>query len=261
MHLVGAYRDTSFLTGGEVSCDGQDTTGLLIFVTYGDCRISVRNRSVHLKSGDLLLCTQVEEPISFLPSAAPHEQYVLFFTFGDSDDLPILSNADKCLCKAHSEPLFLDRVKRIYHHYIESDAYRDVLCAALVMELLVYLNREVDRGAKGQAQLEMAKKMQVYIRTHRREKVTKFDVARHIERSPGYAASLFQAMTRKTISEYLHESRVEMALQLLRESELTVGDIAEFLGYSDASYFHKVFKRITGRRPKDYFAQRPRARH
>lgn len=269
VRVLSASRDTPLSTYEEVdhalspvkpACSDRVTDGVLVLVTYGQCRIARGNRTLHLNKGDLLLCTHVEHPMFFLPPASPHEEYTIRFSYDALDNLPILHNADKCTWRVRSEALFLDRFKRIYHHFTEGEPYSDILCRALVTELLVHLNREIDRGLKSQAQNVIVSQMLMYIRTHRREKVTKLDLARHVERSPGYVATLFQSVTGKTISEYLHEARVEMALQLLRESQLTVGDIAEFLGYSDAAYFHKVFKRITGHRPKDYFEQRPRPR-
>jgi hypothetical protein len=67
-------------------------------------------------------------------------------------------------------------------------------------------------------------------------------------RTPYYAKSIptvFHSQTRilftgQTISEYVHRIRVKTAQYILGESELTVSEISECLGYSYASYFHRV---------------------
>jgi len=59
-------------------------------------------------------------------------------------------------------------------------------------------------------------------------------------------------VTGQTISEYVHSIRIKTAIGLLQESELTLEEISEFLGYSDVSYFHKVFRRMTGKKPSEY---------
>ncbi len=46
--------------------------------------------------------------------------------------------------------------------------------------------------------------------------------------------------------------RREAAISYLRNPELTVSDVAELLGFSDPSAFHRSFKRWTGRSPGDY---------
>jgi YesN/AraC family two-component response regulator len=42
---------------------------------------------------------------------------------------------------------------------------------------------------------------------------------------------------------------VERARHLLDETELTVGQVATILGYSDVAYFSRQFKRYAGRSP------------
>ena len=46
--------------------------------------------------------------------------------------------------------------------------------------------------------------------------------------------------------------RREAAIAYLANPEMTVGDVAELLGFSDPSAFHRSFKRWTGRSPGDY---------
>jgi AraC-like DNA-binding protein len=48
------------------------------------------------------------------------------------------------------------------------------------------------------------------------------------------------------------ELRMERARQLLTHSELSIKEIAETLGYSEASAFHRAFRRWTGESPLRY---------
>ena len=47
-------------------------------------------------------------------------------------------------------------------------------------------------------------------------------------------------------------TRVERAKQLLSDSSRTVSDVAREVGYDDAGYFSRVFKKVTGRTPVAY---------
>jgi transcriptional regulator GlxA family with amidase domain len=62
----------------------------------------------------------------------------------------------------------------------------------------------------------------------------------------------FKAATGSSLIEYLQNLRVEDAKRLLESTDLPVEDISEQTGYSDASFFRRLFKRLTGLTPSKY---------
>ncbi|WP_040948251.1 AraC family transcriptional regulator [Gorillibacterium massiliense] len=53
-------------------------------------------------------------------------------------------------------------------------------------------------------------------------------------------------------SDYVNRVRIEQAIRLLRETDISVERIAEQVGYSGGSYFIKVFRKMTGRTPGSF---------
>lgn len=72
--------------------------------------------------------------------------------------------------------------------------------------------------------------------------------------TPGYLSRLFKSVTGVGISEYINISRVTAAEQLLRDTHLSVSEIAKQCGFNDSNYFAAVFKRFKGITPKKYRA-------
>jgi transcriptional regulator GlxA family with amidase domain len=62
----------------------------------------------------------------------------------------------------------------------------------------------------------------------------------------------FKAATGVSIIEYLQNLRVEEAKGLLEASDLAVDEISYEAGYSDPSFFRRLFKRLTGLSPSNY---------
>lgn len=62
----------------------------------------------------------------------------------------------------------------------------------------------------------------------------------------------FKAATGVSLIEYLQNLRIEQAKRLLEQSALSVDDISNEAGYEDASFFRRLFKRLTGLAPSDY---------
>ena len=54
------------------------------------------------------------------------------------------------------------------------------------------------------------------------------------------------------LNEFLHRLRAAEAKNILLNTEMTVKEVAEALGYKDVFYFSRVFKRITGVSPQRY---------
>lgn len=62
----------------------------------------------------------------------------------------------------------------------------------------------------------------------------------------------FKAALGKTPIQYLHDCRLRTAQDLLQSSNLSIGDIADRVGYSDPSHFNKLFRRSFSVTPKEY---------
>ncbi|WP_079913076.1 AraC family transcriptional regulator [Paenibacillus sp. 32352] len=53
-------------------------------------------------------------------------------------------------------------------------------------------------------------------------------------------------------NDYLNRVRIEQAMRLLHQTDWSVEEIAERVGYSSGSYFIKVFRKVTGRTPGSF---------
>jgi transcriptional regulator GlxA family with amidase domain len=62
----------------------------------------------------------------------------------------------------------------------------------------------------------------------------------------------FKSATGKSPIEYLHDIRVNTAKELLKNSNLSIDEIAEKVGYQDSSYFNKLFKRHLATTASEY---------
>lgn len=62
----------------------------------------------------------------------------------------------------------------------------------------------------------------------------------------------FKLATGLTPVDYLQQRRLQAATSLLRDSNLTVAEIGQQVGYSDASYFTRLFRRKFSMTPQKY---------
>lgn len=67
-----------------------------------------------------------------------------------------------------------------------------------------------------------------------------------------YLSSLFRKETGQTVTDYVNQKRMRMAVQLLGTTQLQIQTVAQRCGIPDVNYFSKLFKKYTQRTPKEY---------
>ena len=81
--------------------------------------------------------------------------------------------------------------------------------------------------------------------------VSLLDVARHAGMSTSYLCRLFKKELGTTVNAFLTRIRIDQSKKLL-ETDMDIAEIAERCGFSDQSYFTKVFRQTEGMTPLKY---------
>ena len=111
---------------------------------------------------------------------------------------------------------------------------------------------EVNEGDATAGKMQVVAQVQEYIQSHLSERLTLADVAAVFNFSPNYLSQLFGKYGDSGFVEYITETRIAAAKEMLEQGDLKVYEIAEKLGYESAFYFSKVFKKVTGLSPREY---------
>ena len=88
-----------------------------------------------------------------------------------------------------------------------------------------------------------------FIRRRYREDVSLEDAAADLGLSSSYLSRLIRDLRDRTFVEMLTAFRLQIAVELLRDQRLRVGEVAERCGFSDQGYFARIFRRHFGTSP------------
>lgn len=105
---------------------------------------------------------------------------------------------------------------------------------------------------KVERQRKLIEDIQSYLLDHLSEKLTISDLSRKFHLSTTSCKTCFRTYCGKPIHRWISEKRMEKAIVLLEESDLSIIEIAESLGYSGCSQFNAIFKRKYGETPSQY---------
>jgi two-component system response regulator YesN len=91
-----------------------------------------------------------------------------------------------------------------------------------------------------------------YIQENYMKPISLEDISNIVGFSPTYFSTLFKKVSGTNFVDYLTETRVNKAKELLRETNLNIAEICEQVGYSDLKHFTKSFRKNTGLKPSEY---------
>lgn len=98
----------------------------------------------------------------------------------------------------------------------------------------------------------------VYIEEHIDQKITLDEMAALCNVSNSYFSRVFSRDVKEGFRDYADRRKVSAAKEMLHESNASVSEVSDQLGFSDISYFIKIFKRMEGITPKAYLRRKYR---
>ena len=97
----------------------------------------------------------------------------------------------------------------------------------------------------------------IYLQNHSTGKLCLDDLAAHFFISRSYLTRIFRTVTGFTVNEYQNICRIKKAQILLRETSLTMTEIAMETGFGSLPYFERVFRKATAQTPMQYKKSHP----
>ncbi|GAB4037423.1 AraC family transcriptional regulator [Spirosoma jeollabukense] len=172
--------------------------------------------------------------------------------------LPLIQNPQNGheLQLTEADILFVeDMMAKINVEYQHPSEWQQRMLAAYLAVLLTYLSRlytEQFTGNETSADKLLLKDFQAKINEYFHELHEVGDYASLLHISAGHLSEVVKLQSGKPAIKHIHERLVLEARRLLFHTNNSLKEIAFELGFSEASYFNRFFKRETGVTPADY---------
>ena len=140
--------------------------------------------------------------------------------------------------------VFDDYLNRVFVNLLEDNIYHTEERFEYLLEIL---NECTDRQYSRKIRDTLA-----FVREHYAEDAGLNEIARILDVTPIYLSHLFKKEVGMTFSAYVTKLRIDRAKELLRRGDKKIYEISEMVGYQTVQYFSKVFKRETGKTPKEF---------
>jgi AraC family transcriptional regulator, transcriptional activator of pobA len=172
--------------------------------------------------------------------------------------LPIIQNPHNGheLRLSTSDVVFIDDIlEKMFTEYIAKNNWQNGMIMAYIQVLMIYLSRLYTEQFNNNQQTPdrlmlkkyLSKIEESYTQTH---EVTAY--ADMLNISAGHLSEVVKEQSGKPAIAHIHERLILEAKRLLFHTEHSIKEIAFQLGFEDASYFNRFFKRLAKYTPVEY---------
>jgi len=246
----------------------------MIFVYSGQCHQIINGKKVSLNEGDIcILDTNVKHSIEaagendIIINCVIKTSYFDYTFLGQLSENDILSKFfirsiyqskkfnEYIIFSSHEE----SKIKEIIINLL-CEYYDKALCSSEVINCyMIILFAELLRSHKDKINeqnyysLKNVKISDIILYIENNYKtVTLESVAKYFYFNPSYLSSAIKKITGKNFLNILHEIKIKNAYMLLKNSDLSISEIANEVGYSNMSFFYQIFKKKYGITPAKF---------
>jgi len=148
------------------------------------------------------------------------------------------------------EQRLADRIFAEISEHSEEKYYSEALLLSGYMRLLVCLNRRKNENHSAPA--DVMQKAVEYINRNIADNISIDDICAAVHISKYHFCRKFKKITGLTVMDYVLETRIVAAKNMLSSEAFPVSEISGKCGFSSISYFCRVFKESTGMSPLQY---------
>ncbi|MDF2722709.1 MAG: hypothetical protein K0Q59_2384 [Paenibacillus sp.] len=230
---------------------------IFMFVESGHVVYEINENRHALTKGDMLFFPKGTLRYAYGDGIHPHQKYAVTFQCPDYPlSIPLVDGRQYRLVHSRSYDYIKQRFSLLTQQWLGKLPHYDTICKGIVYELLGLADRETENAKFPPKKLQLVKEVQQYIIKHYREPIRIELLAQLVDRSPNYVTTIFREVTGQTPIDYLHQVRIASARELILNTHMTIGQIAEQMGFCDQSYFNRVYKKITGYPPSSHLREK-----
>ncbi len=241
----------------------------IYFVIEGSCSMYIKDKKITLNKNDFIIIFPHVIHSLFLESSDVCKFYHIHFDLEELSSMNInlmnnaftLSNLQLYMLSYNTFFVYRNNFKikefieNIVTEYNNDLAYSKVIANLSLIELILKIvsienvNMKYDKTSKTQQYVYQTIN---YIENNFNKKILIEDISSAIHISNRYLSKIFYQETGTTIAQYINIYRINQAINLMSNNNLTLSEISEMVGLNDIQHFSKVFNKIINLTPQKY---------
>ena len=253
--LADVFRFISFIPG-ETYGPHHHARIEMNYVKKGTCMIHLDKETVNFHEGEMMIiCSNVEHTfeagskgatlmqLEFLPEIFTSIDSSMQMTSSGLGQASVnLFSEQNRLIKIVNNVRIMRAIQRILDELSQKKPYYQHLVVMYYTELLILITRYMDENFLPVCNNHAMKRAISFIRTHYKNDISIGLVAEEAGIGERYLRNLFSKYLEMSPLEYLNQIRINKAVELLRNTELSVKEVCFECGFKSPQYFSRIFK-------------------
>jgi len=250
-------------------CHTHDFTSI-IYIISGECEYNINNMVYHVKKDDIIIFN----PDTSHCCIMNHGNEVVQFQAG-IDNIFIESLPKGYLISMDKSPVismnkysreFIKCYNEILAEQEKGEPGCFLMIKSLLMKLIVIILKEThasDYKVKDDSinfepydRTTIISSLMNYMNKNYMQQISLDKISRNMYLSPAYISKVFKEETGESPINYLIKTRLSNACDMLKKNSLSIKQISKNVGYEDAYYFSKLFKKYYGVPPSKYIKEK-----
>ncbi|MGG2093538.1 AraC family transcriptional regulator [Bacillus sp. S13(2024)] len=235
----------------------------LVFFTRGKGSIIIEKKRYEIKEGMLFyLCPDVLHSLE-LDTEEPICCVTVHFSYAS-----VSFNENKWDITNEVELLPLHFAQELKDYYQIDTIFKKLVSSwdaklpgyefmtkTLLQQLLISIYQNIKKQNRNYSASLKMEKIIAYMHQNINSKITLAELSEMVQLSPTYLSRTFKETTGYSVIDFFNKIKIDKAKELIIESNKKVKEVAQALGFADEFYFSRVFKKIEGISPSEFYSK------
>lgn len=235
----------------------------LVFFTRGKGSIIIEKKRYEIKEGMLFyLCPDVLHSIE-LDTEEPICCVTVHFSYAS-----VSFNENKWDITNEVELLPLHFAQELKDYYQIDTIFKklvnswnaklpgyEFMTKTLLQQLLIAIYQNIKKQNRNYSTSLKVEKIIEYMHQNINSKITLTELSEMVQLSPTYLSRTFKDTTGYSVIEFFNKIKIDKAKELIIEGNKKIKEVAQTLGFADEFYFSRIFKKIEGISPSEFYSK------
>lgn len=224
--------------------------GHIDFISSGKMDIEIDGKS-YVVEADQILCIPQNKGYTAKVKKSAYSYYSFYFSYTtntDTDEFPF-----PVVFKPDNVQYFKDKFKAAYQLSLTEPYGYKIKIREIFYDIFAKINEEhINKQDNGTGVYTIRKSIDYINKNFDSPYLTSIDIADASSISVTHFRRIFKKVYGIPPINHINNLRINKAKSLLTNTNLSIQEIAVKCGYHEYSYFARIFKKITGKTPREY---------